>query len=237
MYELLMAKCQADAKTAKEALENYRTQPIMDDLRIRILINKFRQQLTTKVEETLGRAGEAWSAQAVELHILRADAEHRRKEGRGFYQMNEASIQTLRANLSEDYHALVKSHTAAIEQLLEEFNNDQMMFLLEAEAYEQEHLAAMQNNAPTPTDHNDEPPIANTTEARQEGPAPADTHITTEPTTTTTTLPEPEPTEDGPSEDTTPPDSIAKPPSPTPHSEQPDQTHAPEDILGILEEE
>ena len=52
MYELLVAKCQADAKTAKEALENYRTQPIMDDLRIRILINKFRQQLTTKVEET-----------------------------------------------------------------------------------------------------------------------------------------------------------------------------------------
>ena len=56
MYELLMAKCQADAKTAKEALENYRTQPGMDDLRIRILIDKFRQQLTTKVEETLGRA-------------------------------------------------------------------------------------------------------------------------------------------------------------------------------------
>ena len=151
--------------------------------------------------------------------------------------MDETSIHTLCADLTEDYHNLVKSHTAAIEQLLEEFNDDQMMFLLETEAYEQERFTAMQNSAPTPTDHNDKPPIANTTEARQEGPAPADTHITTEPTTTTTTLPEPEATEDGPSEDTTPPDSIAKPPSPTPHSEQPDQTHAPEDILDILEEE
>ena len=138
MYELLVAKCQADAKTAKEALENYITQSGMYDLRIRILIGKFRQQLTTKVEETLGRAGEACSAQAAELHILRVDAENRRKEGRGFYKMDEASIQTLRANLTEDYHALVKSHTAAIEQLLEDFNDDQMMFQLEAEAYEHE---------------------------------------------------------------------------------------------------
>ena len=151
--------------------------------------------------------------------------------------MDETSIQTLREDLTEDYHNLVKSHTAAIEQLLEEFNDDQMMFRLEAEAYEQERLAAMKNRAPTPTDHNDEPPIANTTEARQEGPAPADTHITTEPTTTTTTLPEPEPTEDGPREDTAIPDSAAKPPSPTPPFEQPDQPHAPEDILGILEED
>ena len=79
--------------------------------------------------------------------------------------MDEASIQTLRADLTEDYHALVKSHTAAIEQLLEEFNDDQMMFRLEAEAYEQERLAAMQTSIPTPTDHNDDPPISSTTEA------------------------------------------------------------------------
>ena len=80
--------------------------------------------------------------------------------------MDETSIHTLCADLTEDYHNLVKSHTAAIEQLLEEFNDDQMMFLLETEAYEQERFTAMQNSAPTPTDHNDKPPIANTSEAR-----------------------------------------------------------------------
>ena len=151
--------------------------------------------------------------------------------------MDETSIQTLREDLTEDYHNLVKSHTAAIEQLLEEYNDDQMMFRLEAEAYEQERLAAMKNRVPTPTDHNDEPPIANTTEARQEGPAPVDTHITPETQTTTTTMSEPEPTEDDPSEDTAIPDSAAKPPSPTPPSKQPNQPHAPKDILGILEDE
>ena len=207
----------------------------MDDTRIKILVEKYRQQHTKKIKDTLGHAGQAWSAQDAKLHILRADAENRRKEGQEYYKMDETSIQTLRANLTDDYQNLVKSHTAAIEKSLEEFNDDHMMFRLEAEDYEQERIAAMKNNARTPNDHNDEPPIPNTTKAKQEGPAPADTHMTTEPTTTT--LPEPEATEDGPREDTTPPNSVAKPPSPTPHSDQPDQTHAPEDILDILEEE
>ena len=89
-----------------------RAQPGMDETRIRILIDKRRQHLTKKVEETLGRAGEEWAAQATELHILCADAENRQKEGRGFYKMDEASIQNLHADLTEDYHSLVKYHTA-----------------------------------------------------------------------------------------------------------------------------
>ena len=111
------------------------------------------------------------------------------------------------------------------------------MFRLEAEAYEEERLAAMAHRAPTTDDHEVEAPTTNTTEARPEGPAPADTNITPEQQTMITTLPEPEPIEDGPREDTAIPDSVAKPPSPTSPSEKPDQTHAPEDILGILEEE
>ena len=86
---------------------------------------------------------------------------------------------------------------------MEEFNDDRMMFRLEAEAYEQERLAAMQTSFPTPTNHNDEPPIASTMEARQEGPAP--TELPTEPTTTTTTVPDSEETTGGPRGNTTPP--------------------------------
>ena len=52
--------------------------------------------------------------------------------------MDEASIQNLRADLTEDYQSLAKSHTAAIEQMLEDFNDDQMLFRLEAEALERE---------------------------------------------------------------------------------------------------
>ena len=164
-WELLIAKYQADAKSAKEELETNRAQPGMDDMRIRILIEQC-QQVTKKVEESFGCAGEEWVAQAAELHILCADAENRRKEGRGFYKMDEASIQTLHADLTEDYNTLVKSHTAAIEQLLEDFNDDQMMFRLEAEAYEQGRLAAIQTSPPTPTEQNDEPSNEDTTDAR-----------------------------------------------------------------------
>ena len=151
--------------------------------------------------------------------------------------MNDTNIQTLHEDLIEQYHTLAKSHTTAIEQLLEEFNDDQMMFCLEAEAYEEERLVTMTNRAPMTNDHEPELTTTTTTEARQDGPALTDTHITTEQHSTTTTLPESEPIEGGAREDTAIPDSLAKPLSPTPASEQLDQPHAPEDILGILEED
>ena len=49
----------------------------MDETRIRLLIEKHRNQLTRKVEEAFRCTGEEWAAQAAELHILRADAENR----------------------------------------------------------------------------------------------------------------------------------------------------------------
>ena len=115
----------------------------MDETRIRVLIEKHRQHLTKKVEETFSRAGEEWAVQAAELHILRADAENWRKEGHGFYKMDEASIQNLRADLTEDYQSLAKSHTAAIEQMLEDFNDDQMLFCLEVEALERSNQTTL----------------------------------------------------------------------------------------------
>ena len=124
----------------------------------------------------------------------------------------------------------------AIEQLLEDFNDDQMMFQLEAEAaYEHERLAAMHTSVPTPTDQNDKPPNADTTDARQEEPAPVE--ILTEPTNTPPTLLDSEATEHGSLGDTNPPTSTAQPPSPTAQPEQPNYTPDPENILDILEEE
>ena len=161
--------------------------------------------------------------------------------------MDEASIQTLRADLIEDYHILVRSHTAAIEQLLEDFNDDQMMFRLEAEAYEQERLAAIQTSPPTPreqngepsnkatTEQNDRPSNEDTTNARQEGPAL--TERPPEPTNTPPTVPDPVAIEDRSLRDTQPPTSTVQTQSPTPQLEQPTHTPDPETILDILEEE
>ena len=78
--ELLVSQYQENAKAAREELEAHRAQIGMDDTRIKILIDRYRQQLTKKIEETFGRARQAWSAQAAGLHILRADAENQRKE-------------------------------------------------------------------------------------------------------------------------------------------------------------
>ena len=57
--------------------------------------------------------------------------------------MDYNNIQLLREDLTEEFHALAKSHTTAIEQLLDDFNEDQMLFQLEVEAYEQERLHRM----------------------------------------------------------------------------------------------
>ena len=79
--EHVVKQHQEKAKIAKEDLEANRAPIGMDDTCIKILIDRHRQHLTKKIEETFGRAGEEWAAQAAELHILRADAENRRKDG------------------------------------------------------------------------------------------------------------------------------------------------------------
>ena len=53
---------------------------------------------------------------------------------------------------------MAKSHTAAIEQLPEDFNDDQMVFRLEVEALERERLTAIPTSPPTATEQTEEPP-------------------------------------------------------------------------------
>ena len=112
--------------------------------------------------------------------------------------MDENNIELLREDVTEEYHALAMSHTAAIEQLLEEFNDDQMLFRLESEAYEEERIATMANRTPTTGEQESEPATTNTSEARQEGFVPADTNPTLNQQPVITTLPEPVPTNDTP---------------------------------------
>ena len=76
--------------------------------------------------------------------------------------MDENNIELLREDVTEEYHALAMSHTAAIEQLLEEFNDDQMLFRLEAEAYEEERLATMAHRASMIDEQEFEPATTNT---------------------------------------------------------------------------
>ena len=55
--ELIVKQYHENAKIAMEELEANRAQISMDDTRIKILIDRHRQHLTKKIEETFGRAG------------------------------------------------------------------------------------------------------------------------------------------------------------------------------------
>ena len=162
--------------------------------------------------------------------------------------MDEASIQNLHADLTEDYHSLMKSDNAEIEQLLEDFNDDQMLFLMEAEALERERLTAIQASTPTTTEQHEEPPTEDTTNAGQEELAPAegppeDAHTVPDPVEVEVSPLEPTPPqelvapEEGTQEDLTPPAPTTQPPAPTLQQDHPATTPDPETILDILEEE
>ena len=150
----------------------------------------------------------------------------------------------------------------SIEQLLKDFNDDQMLFQLEVDAYEQERLhvecqavVATQSTAPTTEKRTSEPAATtHTTEARQEGTAPATTNTPPEQHKEKTTLPEPRPIYVTQQEASDTPNTTETQPSPTTlqppvprytneptieglPTDQPELTQAPEDILGILEED
>ena len=88
--------------------------------------------------------------------------------------MDGNNIHLLREDLTKEFYALAKSPTTEIEHLLEDFNDDQMLFRLEAKAYEHERLhaecqatIATQNTAPTTEERTSEPATTtHTTEAR-----------------------------------------------------------------------
>ena len=73
----------------------------MGETRIKALVAKRLQKFNIKIEEALAHAWQDWSAQATKLQVLRVDSENQRKEGRGFYKMDENRIQLLREDLTE----------------------------------------------------------------------------------------------------------------------------------------
>ena len=72
--------------------------------------------------------------------------------------MDKTSISMIREDLKEDFHALADGHTKVISTLLEEFNDDQMMLMIQVEQ-------ALNDNAPkqpTPDDKRPTNPNNNT---------------------------------------------------------------------------
>ena len=76
----------------KKALDKVqaRIQTITDN--VRVLLQTNRERFTTQLKAMLDKGWAAWTTHAVELHTYWADWENRRKQGRGFYKLNEERI-------------------------------------------------------------------------------------------------------------------------------------------------
>ena len=83
----------------------------MGEERIRTLLHSHRRRFIRKMTEALDRGWEGWTKQVVEFHTFCADHENRKKEGKGFFKLNEDKITAVREDLVTDYKALVNPHS------------------------------------------------------------------------------------------------------------------------------
>ena len=102
----------------------------MSTKRIKVLLETHKTLVLKKIVDTMDKAWGAWSDQASELHIFWANQENRRKEGKGFYKVNEDSVTSIREELANDYRSLAQLNST----ILEEFTDDQLQLALELEA-------------------------------------------------------------------------------------------------------
>ena len=135
-YDIIKAKLRLKVEEAQQENRTLHTQEAEQEDCINTLVMKQRQLLNRKIDETLDAGWKKWSAQAAELQVLRADAENRQKDGKGFLKMDKNNIALVREDLEEDFRALADGHTRAIIALLEEFNDDQMVLRPDTEKAE-----------------------------------------------------------------------------------------------------
>ena len=57
--------------------------------------------------------------------MYRGDWENRRKEGNGFYKLNDESVVAVREDLAQDSRALAERHSEELAQLLDDFEESQ----------------------------------------------------------------------------------------------------------------
>ena len=87
-----------DLKNSLQQAQNH-GQTVKENIRIRLQTNreKFSTQLKT-----------AWAARTAELRTYRADWENRKKEGMGFYKLNDEIVATVCEDLAKDYSELAE---------------------------------------------------------------------------------------------------------------------------------
>ena len=83
-------------KSVEEALNH--SQAITDN--VCTLLQTNRERFTAQLKMALDKGWMAWATQLAKLHAYRPDWENRRKDGRGFYKLNEESIVVVRKTIA-----------------------------------------------------------------------------------------------------------------------------------------
>ena len=105
---------------------------------IRRMVTIWRDRTKANMDACSATMWTQWSQQAVELQILQADAENKKKADVNLYKMDEASIVTIREEVSDDFFSLVESHLEVICKLVERLDDNKLGTQLQFERYERE---------------------------------------------------------------------------------------------------
>ena len=90
------------------------------------------------ITDSLNEGWQTWSKQAAEIQLLRADQENQKKQGQGYFKMDEDAINTLPQELANDIYELATSHREGITQFLEELHGQQIETTVKVDGYEKE---------------------------------------------------------------------------------------------------
>ena len=87
-YELKANASASKIQHLKLSLEELKAKTEMGIERIWTLFHSHRDKFSWQLKEAMDRGWADWARQAVKFHTYRADQEDRRKEGKGFYNLD-----------------------------------------------------------------------------------------------------------------------------------------------------
>ena len=137
------AKLEFDLGSAKNhrrelerEIETLKYKNTMGEDKVHAILTRHKEQMRQMVFESLDKGWKTWSTQATELQLLQADHENRKKQGPGFLNVDETSINMVREELANDIYDLTAHHTEEINKMLDEFEDQQIATAMQLDAYE-----------------------------------------------------------------------------------------------------
>ena len=107
-YEEATTTYKQEILTLRNALQEEQNHSRVIIENVRIVLQTNREKFSAQLKTVKDKGWMVWAAQAAELHIYRVDWENQKKEGRGFYKLNDETVAAVRENLTKDYRELAE---------------------------------------------------------------------------------------------------------------------------------